>query len=217
MSHNPIESSNSFLKQNSRLRMRPRHLFVPISTFTGMIGAAGVDVGAHTGAPIQQEISTIGLVGLLMDTAADEVNHLMQLPSDFDRTHPLYIAVNYTTGSADPADTITWLIRYLAIVPNVTTLISPATAVAKEVGIQTVTGTAYTMQKTGYARINGGAIADNVELIALEVELDAFAAGLTEDKILLGVDLMYTPKFLQYGSMKAEAKEAIYMLSEKYS
>lgn len=61
----------------------------------------------------------------------------------------------------------------------------------------TVTGTAYSYQTTSWGWINGGVISNKAEAILLEVELQAFAAGLTEDKIFLGLELAYTPKRLK--------------------
>jgi hypothetical protein len=205
------------IKSDKEVLWRPGRVFYPISTFTGMIGAAGVDAGVHTGAPVQQEISTIGLVGLLMDTDADEVNHLTQLPYDFDPRYPMYTRVHFTTGSATAADTIAWLVRYLAIVPNVTTLVSPATAQAVDIASMTVTGTAYSYQVTSWGKINGGVISDKAEAIGWEVELDTFAVGLTEDKILLGLEVMYTPRRLNgIDGMQMPAKVPSSMLSKNY-
>jgi hypothetical protein len=206
------------IKSDKELLWRPGRVFIPISAFSGIIGAAGVSVGAHTGAPVQQEISTIGLVGLLMDTDGDEINHLMQLPYDFDRDYPMYTRVHFTTGSATAADTIAWLVRFLAITPNVTTLISPATAQATDVASMTVTGTAYSYQTTSWGKINGGVFTKANESVAWEVELDTFAVGLTEDKLLLGLELMYTPKRLQgVDGMAQPAKATQTMLGKSYA
>ena len=184
------------IKNDKELLWRPGRMFIPVSQFSGIIGAAGVSAGVGTGAPVQQEVSTFGIVGILMDTAGDELNHMTMLPYDFDTAHPLYARVHFTTGSATAADTIDWLFRYTQLVPNVTTLVDPSTTPAVNIVQMTVTGTAYSYQVTSWARINGGVISNKAEAILCEVELDAFAAGLTEDKFLLGLELMYTPRRL---------------------
>jgi hypothetical protein len=196
---------------------RPGRIFIPISEFSGIIGAAGVSAGVGVGAPVQQEISTFGLVGLLVDTAGDEVNHLMQLPYDLDPRYNIYTRVHFTTGSATAADTIEWLVRYLAITPNVTTLVDPATAEDTDIASMTVTGTAYSYQVSSWGVIKGGTLPKTTEAIAWEVELQAFAAGLTEDKFVLGLEVQYTPRRFYYGDgMGHEAKRPTYMLSDVY-
>jgi len=203
------------IKGDKEILWRPGRVYVPASTMTGMIGAAGVDAGVHTGAPVQQEISTIGLVGILMDTAGDEVNHLMQLPYDFDTKHNMYVRVHYTTASATAADTIEWLVRYLAITPNVTTLASPSTACNTDIASMTVTGTALSHQVTSWGVIKGGSFSEKNEAVAWEIELQAFAAGLTEDKFLLGLEIAYTPRRLQgVDGMQMPSKFPAYMLAK---
>ena len=205
------------IKNDKELLWRPGRLFIPVSTFSGLIGAAGVSAGVGVGAPVQQEVSTFGIVGVLLDTAGDELNHMAMLPYDFDTAHPLYLRVHFTTGSATAADTIDWLVRYTQLVPNVTTLVNPSTAPAVNIVQMTVTGTAYSYQVTSWARINGGVISNKAEAILLEVEMDAFAAGLTEDKLLLGLELMYTPRRLNgVDGRSMPAKPTLSMLGKAF-
>ena len=208
------------IRSDKDMLWAPARIFIPVSAFTGLIGAAGVSAGVGVGAPVQQEVSTLETVGVLMDTAGDELSHLMALPADLDRRHPVYTRVHFTTGSATAADTIEWLVRYLKIVPNTTTLISAATAQDTDIASMTVTGTAYSYQVTGWGAILPAitAIADNVEVIYWEVELQAFAAGLTEDKLLLGLEIEYTPKRLASNpGMPHRAKRKTNMLGDVYA
>jgi hypothetical protein len=203
------------IKSDKELLWRPAHRFIPVSAFTGLIGTAGVRAGTGTGAPVEQEISTLGINAVLMDTAADELNHLEMLPDDFDTKKNMYVRVHFTTASATAADTITWLVRYLQIVPNVTTLISAATATNTLIAQMTVTGTALSYQVSPWGVINGGVISEKAEMIQWEVEMDEFAVGLTEDKFLLGLEIMYTPKRLQGpDGMLRPAKATAAMLSK---
>jgi len=212
-----FNSSNEFFKRDSQFWWRPGRVYIPSSEFTGLIGTAGVRAGVGTGAPVEQEVSTFGIVGVLMDTAGDELNHMTMLPYDLDPAYPLYTRVHFTTGSATAADTIEWLVRYTQLVPNVTTLVDPSTTEAVDIVSMTVTGTAYSYQTTSWGRINGGVISQKAEAILLEVELQAFAAGLTEDKLFLGLELRYTPKRLHYGDgMKHEAMPPDSMLGVTY-
>lgn|SRR3990167_6301203 len=207
------------IRSDREVIWRPGRVYIPSRHFTGMLGAAGVDAGSGTGAPVDQEISTFGINALLMDTAADEINHLMLLPGDLDIFQPIRVRVHWTSGSATTADTIDWLVRYLKVVPDTTVLASAATALDVQPDQDTVIG-AYTHQVTTWGQIQPAvtAIAENVEIIEWEVELDAFAAGLTEDKFFLGLEIAYTPKRL-WGpdGMAQPAKLPTFMLGKTYA
>jgi hypothetical protein len=199
---------------------RPQRVFIPQSEFTGWLGAAGVRAGTGTGAPIEAEISTFATVGCLMDTAGDELNHYMALPSDIDIKKPIYVRVHWTSGSADVADTVTWLVRYKLIVPNVTVLADPATALDVQPVAQDVpVAVAYTHCATSWGALNPSIteISEKAEFILWEVEMDAFDAGLAEAKLFLGLELEYTPKRLKGNEgMRQEAKRPTYLFSKNY-
>lgn len=175
---------------------RPGRLYIPVSEFTGWLGAAGVSAGAGAGAPVQQEISTFGVVGCLMDTAADALDHFLRLPGDVDLKRDIKFRVDWTSGSATTADTIDWKVFYKLIIPDTTTIATATTALDTVIAQDTVAG-AYIWQRTAYGILKGGTLTQNVEVLMLQVELDAFAAGLTEDKFLLGLEMTYTPKRLR--------------------
>ena len=204
------------IKHDNELWWRPGRVTYPVANFTGIIGTAGVSVGAHTGAPVQQEISTFGTVGVLLDTAADAVVHTAKIPYDLDTTKNVYARVVYTTGSADAADTITWRLLYTQYTPGVTALITPATALSTAITIQTLSvGTAYVIYNSPWGKINGGVLSQKAEYWGWLVELNAFAAGLTEDKFALDLEIMYSPKRLQGpDGMKTEAKAPLSMLGK---
>jgi hypothetical protein len=185
-------------------------------SFTGLIGAAGVSVGASTGACVTQEISTFGIVAPMMDTAGDLLDHYQPLWSDVDLKKNIYFRVRWTSGSATTADTITWKVFYKPLVPNVTTIAAASTALTTVIAEDTVAG-AYIEQATAWGVLVGNTLAANVEALMLQVELDAFAAGLTEDKFLLGLDIAYSPKRLRGpDGMAHNAKLPTYMLSNLY-
>lgn len=175
---------------------RPGRIYIPVSEFTGWLGAAGVSAGAGNGAPVQQEISTFGIVACLMDTAGDLLDHNLMLPYDVDLKRDMRFRVHWTSGSATTADTIDWKVFYKGLVPNTTTIAAASTALTTAVAQDTVVG-AYAYQTTAYGLLKGGTLAQNVESLMLQVEMDAFAAGLTEDKFLLGLEIVYSPKRLR--------------------
>lgn len=203
------------IKADRELLWRPGRVWYGAQDITGMIGAAGVSAGAHTGAPVQQEISTFGIVGVLLDTAGDMLCHNAPIPYDLDPRHPVYVRVVWTSGSSTTDDTVTWIVTYKQLVPNVTALDVAATALNTTIAAQDVPGTAYAICKTAWGKINGGTITDTAEDWTWLIEMDAFDAGLTEDKFFLGLEVMYTPRRLQgVDGMSMPAKVPAYMLAK---
>lgn len=195
---------------------RPSRLYVPISSFSGILGAAGVSVGAGTGAPVQQEISTFGVVSILMDTAGDLLDHHLQLPYDVDLKKDIRFRVHWTSGSSTTADTITWKVFYKAIVPDTTTIAAASTALDTVIAEDTVIG-AYTWQVTSWGVLKAGTLALNTEALMLQVEMDAFAVGLSEDKFPLGLEMAYSPKRMRGPDGMAQgAKLPTTMLGDGY-
>lgn len=205
---------------------------IPIATFLGAAPTAGAQTftgtevavdtligSAGVGTALLKEVSTFGVMGLLMNTAADEVNHQMLLPGDLDITKPIRVRLHWTSGSSDTADTVTWKVRYLKIVPDTTAIVSAATALDVVVAEDNALGTAYIHQTSSWGAILPAvtAFADNVEVIQWEVEMDAKAAGLTEDLFLMGLELEYTPHRLAYSPMRYEAKRPSPLFSQKYA
>lgn len=175
------------------LTWRPGRLYIPCSEFTGLIGTAGVATGANTGAPVTKEISTFGVVAVLMEADGDVIDHNMMLPYDVDLKRSIRFRVHWTSGSATTADTIDWKVFIAGFVPNVTTMIPAATALSTVIASDTVVG-AYKYQTTEYGILVGSTLAQNVESVSLQVEMDTFAVGLSEDKFFLGLEMIYTPK-----------------------
>ena len=198
------------------MEWRPGRVHIPIANFTGILGAAGVSVGANTGAPVQQEISTFGVVSILMDTAGDVIDTNWSLPYDVDIKKDISFRVHWTSGSATTADTIDWKVFYKAIVPDSTTIAAASTALDTVIAQDTVVG-AYTWQATAWGVLKGGTLANTVEKPMLQVELDAFAAGLTENIFPLELEIAYSPKRLRGpDGMKHGAKLPLTMLGNAY-
>lgn len=217
------------IRSDRNVVWRPGRVFIPAMSMNGLttvaIDEAGCTsfaagealAGVHTGAPITQEISTFGFVGVLMAAADDELNHYMLLPGDLDLHRRIDVRVHWTSGSSTTADTIDWIVRYLGIVPNTTTMASPTAALDTTIAQDTVAG-AHIWQTTEWGSIDPDTFGEDVEAIIWEVELDAFAAGLTEDKFLLGLEMSYTPKRL-WGpdGMAHDAKRPTFMLGKTYA
>lgn len=210
----PRASHHTRVYSDKSFEWRPARIYVPVSEFTGLIGAAGVSAGTGAGAPVQKEISTFAMVGVLMDTAGDALDHNLLLPYDVDRDKDILFRVHFTTGSSTTADTIAWKVFYLPIVPGTTTIKTADVALDTVIASGTVVG-AYTYQVTDWGVLAGGTLAHNVEVLAVQAELDAFAVGLDEDKFLLGLEMVYTPRRLRGpDGMARNAKLPSYMLAD---
>ncbi len=208
------------IKHDSGIVWKPVRKFISAHSFTGLIDGI---TGLHTGAPVVQEISTFGVGGILLDTAADEVNTYIQIPDDMDLSKRIYARVHWTSGSTDVADTVTWKVWYKPIIYNVTAIAAigntGGTALDKVVAAQDVpVATAYAWTVTAEGYLDAGKLPETTEALLLSVELDAFDVGLSEDKILLGLELRYTPRRL-WGpdGMLHEAKAPIYIGGKTYS
>jgi hypothetical protein len=215
------------IRSDAQVVWRPGRIYIPVWQFQGIQqvaldgNAANVDtvlISAGTTAAPLTEVNGTGNMGLLMNTDGMEVNHTMQLPYDFDSKFPLYVRVHWVSGSADVADTVAWIVRYLKIVPNVTALISAATALDTTIAVDTQpVATAYTWAVTEWGAIDPRvtAIADTVELIEWEVEMDTKDSDMSEALLLMGLELRYTPKRL-WGAdgMQHEAKAMTTLLGK---
>jgi hypothetical protein len=213
------------IKSDKELLWRPGRLFIPAQNMDWKYeatGAAGVkSAGAGTPSATNlayTEIGSTGIVGCLFEAAGNSVMGHTQLPYDYDRDHPMFMRVHWSSGSTDTADTILWLVQYTPIVPNVTAIIDPATALDTVIATDTVpVATANIWCTTEWGKIIAGKFAKEVEALTFEVEMDAFAGGLTEAKHLLGLELRYTPKRLQgVDGMPQAAKATTHMLGKAY-
>jgi hypothetical protein len=189
------------IKHDSTMVWRPGRIFLPATSFSNYVGEAGATAGAHTGAPVFQEISTFGVVALLMDTAADEANTYMLVPGDMDLSKRIYARVHWTSGSTDTADSVTWKVWYKPIILNTTAIAAigntGGTALDKTVAADDVpVGTAYAWAVTEEGYLDAGKLPETTGALLWSVEFDAVDAGLSEDKFLLGLEIRYSPRRL---------------------
>ena len=220
---NIMSPQNEFLKRNERLWMRPGRVYIPASNFSGIaydptvvIQLRSVGTGiAATGNLELVEVNTSGVTGINFTTAANSINHLMEVPADLDLSFPIYTSVYWTANNV--AGSTDWRILYKPFIANSTVLGSAeaATATDKLGAAHTMAGVAFTLMRTPEMRIDGGRLPDTTELLQLKVQMNALVTIATT--FFIGLEVRYTRKFLQYGSMKAEAKAATFIASEKYA
>ena len=147
------------------------------------------------GARIVRAVEALGMTGMLMTTAADEVSHFMMMPYDLDNTQTVGVRVWWTSAAAAVGlRTITWQVRFLAINAGTTALVAPATALNTTIAAQAPAGTTSVIERTGRGIINADTFADTVEAVALRVDMSAFDAAFVENKYLLGLELDYWPR-----------------------
>lgn len=185
---------------------RRKRVFYTWRSFLDSIGVTTttyVKLGA--GAAVAQEISDFEVAGLLVDTAADEVNGIFPVPWDADPDYELGFSVLWTSGSATTADTIDWVVLFeLFAVGGVLDEVAGAldTAIAQD----TVSG-AYQLQKTARGIKNAGwatrAQTDAGAFFGIQCDMNAFAAGLDEDKFFLGLEMDYRIRATEGSSARA--------------
>ena len=154
--------------------------------------AFNISAGVRGSAGQLEEISTFGIVGLLMDTAGDDVRHFMEIPQDWDRQQKIRVRVIYLTESGTSADDITWKFMYNAVTPGTDAMATPATVLDTVIAKHSVKGTTRTVERTLAGVIDANKLAAADLYWTFLVEMDAFAGGLSEKKILLGVEFEYT-------------------------
>ena len=218
---NFVQSHNR-QKHDANFVWRPGRIWLSATNFSSYIGAAP-NASIHTGAEVWKEISTFGVVGQLMATAASEVNTYMPLPDDIDLSKRIYARVHWTSGSTDTADTVTWKVWYKALVFNTTAILAIGNtggvaldAVIAADDVPVATAYAWAVTEEGY--MDAGKLPENTGALLWSVEMDAFDAGLAEDKFFLGLEIRYTPRRL-WGpdGMAHEAKAPTYIAGKNYA
>lgn len=168
---------------------------------TTRTGAAGVQPprSSASGNPVLGEISASGVMGLLMNTNGDEVRNFMRIPNKWDRQHPIYLRVAWTTNSITVADTVLWQFRYNLMVPNTTQLgSSPVTELDTILVADNALATQRVIQLTEKGKINARSISNTDEYIFFTVEMGAKAGGLAESLWFVGLEVEYTPRLGRY-------------------
>lgn len=226
----PSRKETMRLYSDHHIEWVPGRIYIPAMNFTGMSvnavnesGSTNNAYGAlwassHTSTPISKEISTFGLNGILMNTDGMMVHTDFQLPFDLDIRRHIYVRLAWSCGSTDTADTVLFKTLYRAIIPESTALAVPDTAFDTTIATDTVpAATAYTVNYTSAAVINGGTLDPRAQHFILHVEMDTKDSDMSEDLFLLGAEMRYTPKRLRgVDGMKHEAQAPTAMLARTY-
>lgn len=174
----------------AHLRLVPE--FLGVSTPVLTVIDTGTDI-PFTGALFAPATNSHGAN---QPTPGTDVDTLWHIPYGLDRTWPVGFRVAWTTGSSTAADTANWIVSHRALSEG-STLLSANTALATSSDNATATAFQFLLSPRVELAANTLAIANRA--LALNVELDAIAAGLTEQVFLLGLEVDYMPR-LTYGA-----------------
>lgn len=156
-----------------------RQLDLQVSRTVG----SGIDPAVVLG-----NINSLGVQGWKMNTAGERVRTFCQI-ADVNTAAPVLAKTIWSSGSSTAADTITWKV---SVKPQTAGLAITVTSPTTLSLTDTATASAYDYQTTAAGTFDAGVI-DNMDTFILEAEMDAKAAGLTEDIFLIGVELLYVP------------------------
>ena len=160
------------------------------------VGFAGLLLGSNDSTVRCQEISTLGVNGVLMNTDGDLAHTSWDVPPDFDEGKPCYVRVRWASGSTDVADTALWKVTYKLLTVNVTALSATVTtALDTVVPVDAVpVATAYTLAGTSGGKINANKIGAATSTLLLAVEMDTKDTDMSEDLYFHSLQLAYHRK-----------------------
>ena len=150
-----------------------------------------LDVG---GTPVSATLNTSGVMGFSLDAAGEFVRHVMPINSDVDWDNDVWFRVLWSSGSSTPADTIDWKFLWKTVAINGALPPTVDETLGTTIAQDNVTA-ANELQVTAAGKIDGGTIDTSAQVIVIDAEMEAFAAGLSEVKLFLGVEMAYIPKF----------------------
>lgn len=143
-----------------------------------------------------QEISTLGVSGVLMNTDGDVCHTSWDLPPDFDEGRPCYVRVRWACGSTDTADMVLWKVFYKLISVNNDALTATVnTALDTVIPSDAVpVATAYTLAGTRGGKIDAGSITNGANTLLLAVEMDTKDTDMSEDLYFHSLQIAYHRK-----------------------
>jgi len=159
-------------------------------------GFSALQSGTNDASIRLQEISTLGVSGVLMNTDGDVAHTSWDLPPDFDEGRPCYVRVRWACGSTDTADTVLWKVFYKLISVN-----NDALSATVNTALDTVipsdavpVATAYVLAGTRGGKIDAGSITNGANTLLLAVEMDTKDTDMSEDLYFHSLQLAYHRK-----------------------
>lgn len=220
---NIVGAQGDRFSRDSRFIWRPKRIYIPAWQFSGVAyeattGNAVKSIG--TGTPDAtnmaiNEVNTSGITGMLLKTADNSVNHLMEVPYDMDLSYPVYTSIYWS--ASDASGSCDWEMFYKVYIPGTTVLGTAEAATAMDrVGAAQTTGGAYVLNRTPEMAVFANKIPDTTELIQWKVQMHALVTITLP--FFHGLSIRYTPRKFYHGDgMRQEAKPPISLASNKYS
>lgn len=166
------------------------------SDATGVTGVQKPPIAsAGPGAPELIEIGTLGLMGMLLDSASDAIRHLMLIPSEWNRKHKVDVRIIWSSEAAAVGDRdVTWRFYYRPVAHGSSAMAVPTDFLGFDA--QAPTGTAKALERSATAEeLDLSAYDSSYQYLFIMLVLNAFDAAFTENKYLLGVEFEYTPRY----------------------
>ena len=166
-------------------------------------------VGFATSGCTYEEVGTTGVGGWTFPLSGDTVRYMMTRPSHWDIDNDIFVRVIYATGSTTSADTITWKVLHSRNAFGAAPA-APTTELDTLIAQDTLTGAAAAseVRASPAGKIDASTIVDTSDFLVFDVELDAFAAGLTESKQMLGLEFAYVPKLTEFPQQAPDLQTA---------
>ncbi len=173
--------------------LKVKRLWIPIREFAGFDNNGSSDISLSQGTPTLEPASgTIELASLPM-TTADEVHHILPIPSDMDIDKDMAARVFFIHASTDAGDKPVFKLGYLFFARQAQTVEIKAN-VDEDVSL-TSDATASTddsLESTDWYRLSTATyIEDTDVMMGLSLELDALGSATADESEILGVELAY--------------------------
>lgn len=179
-----------------------RHV-IPWERFGMVLGTEPIS-GVNTGAPVANEISSLGLTGISMEVG-DMIDAMdFHTPCVMNPDYEIGVRVLWLAdvGTTVATDACTWLVTYDQVDPG-EVLVAPATALDTVIAAQTegsVVGVK--LHRTSRGVINAGSMdwTARTGIIDWRVESDAVTTYAAGEITFLGLEIDYHPKLFVDGN-----------------
>ena len=150
--------------------------------------------GLATAGCTYEEIGTTGVGGITYALSGQVCRYVMVKPSDWDFDNDIFVRVVFATLSTTTAHTIDWTVTVGGRTFG-EAILSAGNALSTPITQSTNEAVAAAPQASAAGIIDGGLVGGSTDdFLVFDVEMDAFAAGLTAQKSLMALQFAYTPK-----------------------
>lgn len=145
--------------------------------------------GTVGGAPLWTEIGSLGVTGVIMDTAGDFLRMMLPLPSHWDLDNDIHFRVLWSDGATNSAQTITWKLLWKSFQFQEAPAAADTLVTIDADPNSTVSNS---IDATTWGTLGGGTWSNDLGFLVLDVECDVDGSNL--DPIFVGLEVAYLPK-----------------------